>query len=152
MAISMELIKELRRSTGARILDCQKALTEADGDLEKAKQIVEDKGLARAEKTQDRETKEGYIAAYVHNTGNIAALVELVCETDFVAKNEEFRQLAKDLAMQVVAMQPTDLSELLAQDFVKDPEKTVDLAIKTLSGKIGEKMSVTRFIRYQLGE
>jgi elongation factor Ts len=152
MAISMDLIKQLRESTGARILDCQKALQEADGDLEKAKAIVEAKGLARVEKTQDRETKAGFIAAYVHNTGAIAAMVEVLCETDFVAQNEEFRQLAKDIAMQIVAMNPENLEELLAQDFVKDPEKTVDTMVKALSGKIGEKMEIRRFVRYQIGE
>jgi elongation factor Ts len=152
MAISMDLIKQLRESTGARILDCQKALQEADGDLEKAKAIVEAKGLARVEKTQDRETKAGFIAAYVHNTGAIAAMVEVLCETDFVAQNEEFRQLAKDIAMQIIAMNPENLEELLAQDFVKDPEKTVDTMVKALSGKIGEKMEIRRFVRYQIGE
>lgn len=152
MTISTEQIKALRAATGARILDCQKALIEADGDLAKAKQIVEAKGLARAEKTEDRETKAGYIAAYVHTTGNVAALLELLCETDFVGQNEEFRQLAKDLAMQVVAMQPANVEELLQQDFIKDPEKTVDLVIKALSGKIGEKMTVSRFVRYQTGQ
>jgi elongation factor Ts len=152
MAISMDLIKQLREGTGARILDCQKALQEADGDLEKAKAIVEAKGLARVEKTQDRETKAGFIAAYVHNTGAIAAMVEVLCETDFVAQNEEFRQLAKDIAIQIVAMNPENLEELLAQDFVKDPEKTVDTMVKALSGKIGEKMEIRRFVRYQIGE
>jgi len=87
MTISTEQIKALRAATGARILDCQKALIEAGGDLAKAKQIVEAKGLARAEKTEDRETKAGYIAAYVHTTGNVAALLELLCETDFVGQN-----------------------------------------------------------------
>ena len=135
MAISMDLIKQLRSETGARILDCKKALEKADGDLVAAKKHVEEKGLARAEKTADRETKMGYIAAYTHSNGMIASMVEILCETDFVAQNDEFRQLAKDLAMQVVAMNPADNAELLAQDFVKNPDKTVEMTIKTLSGK-----------------
>lgn len=151
MAISMDLIKSLREATGARILDCQKALQEAEGDLEKAKAIVEAKGLARAEKTQDRETKAGYIAAYIHNTGTVGALVEVVCETDFVSQNEEFRQMVKDIAMQVVAMKPASVEELLEQDFIKDPEKTIALLLKSLSGKIGEKMEISRFERYEIG-
>ena len=150
MAISMDLIKQLRESTGARILDCQKALQEAEGDLDKAVAVVEAKGLARAEKSQDRETKVGYIATYTHNTGMVAAMVEMLCETDFVAANEEFRQLAKDIAMQVAAMGAENVEDLLQQDFIKDPEKTVELVIKSLSGKIGEKMILSRFERFAI--
>lgn len=151
MAVTMEQVKELRESTGARILDCKKALEEANGDMKKAQEIVEAKGLSRAEKKEDRETKEGYIAAYTHNTGKIAALVEVACETDFVAANEEFRQMVKDIAMQVVAMNPESKEELLAQDFIKDPDKTVELLIKSTSGKIGEKMELVRFQRLEIG-
>lgn len=148
----MDQIKKLREATGARILDCQKALQEADGDFDAAVKVVEAKGLARAEKNQDRETKVGYIATYTHNTGMIASMVELLCETDFVAKNEEFRQLALDIAMQVAAMGAEGVEDLLQQDFIKDPEKTVELTIKSLSGKIGEKMTLNRFTRYAVGE
>jgi elongation factor Ts len=150
MAITMDLIKKLREATGARILDCQKALQEADGDFDKAVSLVEARGLARAEKSQDRETKVGYIATYTHNTGMVAAMVELLCETDFVAANDEFRQLARDIAMQVAAMGAENVEELLQQDFIKDPEKTVELVIKSLSGKIGEKMILNRFQRFAI--
>lgn len=150
MAISMDQIKQLREATGARILDCQKALQEADGDFDKAVSIVEAKGLARAEKSQDRETKVGYIATYTHNTGMVAAMVEILCETDFVAQNEEFRQMARDIAMQVTAMNAESVDDLLQQDFIKDPEKTVALVIKSLSGKIGEKMTLSRFQRFAI--
>jgi len=146
----MDQIKKLRELTGARILDCQKALQEAAGDLDKAIAIVEAKGLARAEKSQDRETKVGYIATYTHNTGMVAAMVELLCETDFVAQGEEFRQLARDIAMQVAAMGAESVEDLLQQDFIKDPEKTVELVIKALSGKIGEKMILSRFERFAI--
>lgn len=150
MAISMDLIKKLREATGARILDCQKALQEAEGDFDKAVSLVEARGLARAEKSQDRETKVGYIATYTHNTGMVATMVELLCETDFVAANDEFRQLARDIAMQVAAMGAENVEELLQQDFIKDPEKTVELVIKSLSGKIGEKMTLGRFQRFAI--
>lgn len=150
MAISMDLIKKLREVTGARILDCQKALQEAEGDFDKAVSLVEARGLARAEKSQDRETKVGYIATYTHSTGMIATMVELLCETDFVAANDEFRQLARDIAMQVAAMGAENVEELLQQDFIKDPEKTVELVIKSLSGKIGEKMILSRFQRFAI--
>lgn len=150
MSISMDQIKKLREITGARILDCQKALQEAGGDLDKAAAIVEAKGLARAEKSQDRETKVGYIATYTHNTGMVASMVEMLCETDFVAKNEEFRQMARDIAMQVAAMGAENVEELLQQDYIKDPEKTIELVIKSLSGKIGEKMTLSRFTRFAI--
>lgn len=145
-------IKKLRQQSGARVMDCKKALEEAKGDYQKALKLVEKKGLARAEEKKDRQTKVGYIAQYVHNNGMVAALVELQCETDFVAKNEEFRHLARDIAMQVTAMEPKDVEELLGQDFIKDPEKTIDTLIKSLSGKIGEKMILKRFIRYEIGK
>jgi elongation factor Ts len=150
MTISMDQIKKLREITGARILDCQKALQEADGDLDKAVAVVEAKGLARAEKNQDRETKVGYIATYTHNTGMVAAMVEMLCETDYVAKNEDFRQMTRDIAMQVTAMGAESVEDLLQQDFIKDPEKTVELIIKALSGKIGEKMTLSRFERFAI--
>lgn len=150
MAISMDLIKQLRAKTGARVLDCQKALQEAEGDLDKAVAIVEAKGLARAEKTQDRETSVGYVATYTHNTGMVAAMVEVLCETDFVAQNEEFRQMARDIAMQLAAMGAETADELLQQDFIKDPEKTVELVIKSLSGKTGEKMTLGRISRFAI--
>ena len=152
MAISTELVKQLRQATGARIMDCKKALEDANGDLKLAKKYVQEKGLARAEKSSDRETAVGYIASYTHATGQIASLVELRCETDFVANNEEFRQLAKNLAMQVVAMDPQDNAALLAQDFIRDSGESVELTIKALSGKIGEKIVLTRFERFMIGE
>ncbi|AKM81708.1 MAG: elongation factor Ts [Candidatus Pacebacteria bacterium GW2011_GWF2_38_9] len=150
MPISMDQIKKLRELTGARILDCQKALQEADGDLDKAVAAVEAKGLAKADKIQDRETKVGYIATYTHNTGMVAAMVEMLCETDFVAANEEFRQMVRDIAMQVAAMGAESVEDLLQQDSIKDSEKTIELVIKTLSGKIGEKMTLSRFERYAI--
>lgn len=152
MAISMDEIKKLREATGARVMDCKKALEEAGGDFDKALKIVEEKGLARAEKTADRETKEGYVASYIHNNGQVASLVEMACETDFVAQNDEFRTLAREIAMHITAMNPETVEELLEQEFIRDASTTIAMMIKSLSGKIGEKMEVRRFIRYAVGE
>lgn len=152
MNITMDQVKTLRSMTGARVLDCKKALEDANGDLDKAITLVEAKGLARAAKTQGRETKFGYVATYTHNTGMVGAMVEVLCETDFVAENDEFRQMVRDLAMQVAAMGADSIEDLLQQDFIKDPDKTVDLVIKSLSGKVGEKMILHKFQRFAIGE
>jgi elongation factor Ts len=151
-SISVSDIKKLREKTGAGVMDAKKALQECYGDMKKAEQWVQEKGIARAEKKSDRETKEGYIASYVHTTGKIAALVEVQCETDFVARNQEFRSLAQDLAMQVASMNPESVEKLLLQDFIKDGSKTIDQLVKALSGKIGEKFVVNKFTRFQVGE
>lgn len=145
-------IKKLREETGAGMLDCKKCLEKADGNYDEAKKLAIAKGLAKAEKKSDRETKEGYIASYVHANFKVAALVEILCETDFVARNDEFQTMARDVAMQVVAMGADNVEELLAQDFIKDPSITIEELIKRLSGKIGEKFVVSRFVRYTVGQ
>lgn len=150
-SISMADIKKLREKTGAGVMDAKKALEESKGDMKKAEAWVKEKGMARAEKKSDRETKEGYIASYVHTTGKVAALVEIQCETDFVARNEEFRSMAQNVAMQVASMNPETVEELLAQDFIKDSSQTIDQLVKALSGKIGERFVVSKFVRYQVG-
>lgn len=151
MSFTAADVKKLREETGAGMMDCKKALDQAGGNYEEAKELVRQKGLARAEKKADRETKEGYIASYVHSTGKTASLVEILCETDFVARNDEFQDMAKGLAMQVVAMSPETVEELLAQDYIKDPSMTVEEVVKGLSGKIGEKFVVNRFVKYTVG-
>ncbi|MBW7955849.1 translation elongation factor Ts [Patescibacteria group bacterium] len=144
-------IKNLREETGAGMMDCKKALEESNGDMEKAREWVRQRGLAKAEKKADRETKEGYIASYVHNTGKVAAMVEILCETDFVARNPEFQEMARNVAMQVASMNPATVEELLAQDFIRG-DQTIEELVKGLSGKIGEKFVVSRFVRYEVGE
>lgn len=144
-------IKNLREETGAGMMDCKKALEESAGDMDQAREWVRQRGLAKAEKKADRETKEGYIAAYVHSTGKIAALVEILCETDFVARNAEFQEMARGVAMQVASMNPANVEELLAQDYIKG-DGTIEELVKGLSGKIGEKFVVNRFVRYEVGE
>lgn len=152
MSYSASDVKALREKTGAGMMDCKKALDEANGDMAKAEALVKERGLAKAEKKADRETKEGYVASYVHSTGKVGVLVEVLCETDFVGRNEEFRALAKDIAMQVAAMNPADEAELLAQPFIKDSSLTIETLIKQLSGKIGENITLGRFVRLGVGE
>jgi elongation factor Ts len=152
MSFSASDVKALREKTGAAIMDCKKALEEANGDMAKAEELVKARGLAKAEKKADRETKEGYIASYVHATGKVAALVEILCETDFVARNPEFQTMAREVAMQVTAMNPANVEELLTQEYLRDPGLTVEQLVKQLSGKIGEKFMISRFIRYSVGE
>lgn len=145
-------VKKLREETGAGMMDCKKALEEAGGDFAKATELVRERGLAKAEKKADRETSEGYIASYVHATNKIAAMVEILCETDYVARNEDFQAMAKNVALHVVAMNPDSVEELLKQEFVKDPSMTVEHMVKEVSGKIGEKFVVSRFVRYEVGQ
>lgn len=152
MSFSMDDLKKLREETGARVMDAKKALEEASGDYAKAKKIVEEKGLARAEKTADRETKAGYVAHYVHTNGMVGSLVEIVCETDFVAQNEEFRSLSREIAMQITSMNPVDVAELLDQEYIRDGSQTIGMMLKSLSGKIGEKMEIRRFVRFEVGK
>ncbi len=144
-------IKTLREETGAGMMDCKKALDESNGDMDKAREWVRQRGLAKAEKTADRETKEGYIASYVHGNNKMAAMVEILCETDYVARNPEFQEMAKSVAMQVVSMNPISVEELMGQDFIKDPSMTIEQLVKGLSGKIGERFVVSRFVRYEVG-
>src|SRR5258708_9760816 len=123
--ISAADIKLLRDETGAGMMDCKKALEESDGDMDKAREWVKQRGLAKAEKKADRETKEGYIASYVHTTNKIASLVEIHCETDFVARNPEFQEMARGEAMQVASMNPATTEKLMSKDFIKDPSMTI---------------------------
>lgn len=149
--ISVADIKKIREATGAGMMDCKKALQESGGDWSKALALIKKKGLANAEKKADRQTSEGFIGYYVHSNGKIAALAELQCETDFVARGEEFRQLASEIAMQVVASDSASETDLLAEELVKRPGVTVEIAIKELSGKIGEKMQLGKFTRLIIG-
>ncbi|HHV78085.1 MAG TPA: translation elongation factor Ts [Firmicutes bacterium] len=192
-----QVIKTLREKTGAGVMDCKKALQECGGDIEKAVEYLKIKGIASAEKKASREAREGIVEAYVHLNGKIGVLVELNCETDFVARNAEFKQLAHDLAMQVAAAKPLYVSVadvpdevvarerevqraraleegkkeqivdkvvegrmskffaevcLLNQPFIKDESITVGDLIKQHIGRIGENITVKRFVRFEVGE
>lgn len=161
-------VKKLRDRTGISVMQCREALEEAQGDTEKAIIILKRKGSQIAAKKSKRELKAGVITSYIHLNGNIGVLIELLCETDFVAKNEEFKHLADDIAMQIAAMDPVCIQEkdlpqkdskeeselkervLLLQPFIKESEITVREMIEQSIQKLGEKIEVSRFTRYLL--
>lgn len=149
--ISIDEIKRLRELTGVGITDAKQALTRADGDFDKALEEMRQKGLTKAEKRCEREARAGLIGSYVHD-GRIGVLVEVNCETDFVAKTDEFKELVKDLCLHIAASDPGDVKELLGQEFVKDPSKTVDDVVKEANAQLGENIVVRRFSRLALGE
>ncbi|NLJ72587.1 MAG: translation elongation factor Ts [Syntrophomonadaceae bacterium] len=191
------MVKELRERTGAGMMDCKKALVETNGDIEKAIDELRTKGLAKAAKKAGRIASEGVVISYIHGGGRIGVLVEVNCETDFVAKTDEFKQLAYDIAMQVAASNPEYISReevpeeviirekevlkaqaleegkpekiidkmiegriekfykekcLVEQDFIKEPDKTVQELVHENVAKIGENISIRRFSRYEVGE
>ena len=163
MASTTELIKELRERTSAGVMDCKKALDESNGDVDKAEQILKEQGIASAAKKAGRDTDQGLIETYIHSGGRIGAMVEVNCETDFVARTKEFSDLAPDIAMQIAAMNPSTLEEnntdvasdnssLLQQPFIKDPSKNIQELINETVGKLGENIRVRRFKRFSLGE
>lgn len=146
------LVKALRDETGLSFDKIRKALDEAGGDREKALQILASQAGDMAAKKSDRVANEGAIASYIHTTGKVGSLVELVCETDFVARNEEFKTLARDLAMHVAAMRPADDAELLAQSFIKDPTLTIQDVINQAIAKLGENIRLAGFSLRSIGQ
>lgn len=142
MAITVDQIKKLRDETGAGIMDVRKALTESEGDVAKAKEWIEKKGMKRAEDKAERSTEAGYVFSYVHFNGKVGSLIRLACETDFVAKTEDFQNLGKEIAMQVASMKPESVEDLMKQDYLRDSSKTIEAMIKVLSGKTGENIKV----------
>lgn len=148
--ISAELIKKLRERTGASVMECRTALQESGGNLEKAIENLRIKGKEKAIKKADRKTAEGVIASYIHSNKKIGAMVELLCETDFVAKNLEFQELAHDLAMHIAAMNPSNRDSLLIQPFVKRPDITIEDLIGEKVGKIGENIQIGNFTRFEI--
>jgi elongation factor Ts len=165
MAVTPDQIKQLRELSGAGVMDCKRALEEADGDLTKAQQILRQQGIQRAERRSDREAKAGVIESYIHHDRRLGAVVELNCETDFVARTDDFRKLAKEIALQVASMNPKYLAAdevpetegtpdemaLLAQPFVRDGSKTIGQMVTEVSAKTGEKVAVGHFARLELG-
>jgi elongation factor Ts len=163
--VSIEAIKALRERTGAGVMECKSALMEAKGNLDAAEAILKKRGLFLVERRAGRSTGEGLIEAYVHPGGRIGALIEVNCETDFVARTEEFKELAHNLAMQVAAMNPKFLSLdevppgenpdeacLLSQLFIKEPQKSVQDIITEAKVKLGENIEVGRFVRFRIGD
>jgi len=165
--ITADLIKQLREMTSAGVMDCKKALEESNGDLDGAVKKLGEMGIATAAKKADRVTAQGLVETYTH-AGRIGAMVEVACETDFVARTDEFRDLAREIAMQVVAMNPATISEedpvpesaggrvdevvLLKQAWIKDPSKDIRTLINETIGKTGENIQVKRFARFEIGE
>ena len=167
MEISATIIKELRGRTSAGVMDCKRALEEAGGDLDKAQDILTQKGIASAVKKAARSTEEGVVESYIHSGGRIGVLVEVNCETDFVARTTDFQELAHDVAMQIAAMDPryvdgedvpdgedaeSQETVLMNQPFIKDPAKSINDLVKENIGKLGENIRVRRFTRFSLGE
>ena len=165
--ITTAMIRELREKTGAGVMDAKRALEQADGNASKAEDLLKEKGLASAAKRSGRATAEGVVEAYIHSGGRIGAMVELNCETDFVARTDDFRGLARNLAMQVAAMSPAfvdresvpadagdvaDESLLMEQDYIREPGVKINDLVKQLSAKTGENIVVGRFSRFELGQ
>ena len=150
MDISLNDIKALREETGVAINKCKKALEEAQGDMEKAREILSASSAKAAAKKADRELNAGVIQAYVHPNHTMGVLLHLACETDFVAKNEDFIALANDIAMHIAAMMPETKEELLEQAFVKNPETIIAKLIEEATLKIGERIEVSAFTRYSI--
>ncbi len=167
MEITLDQIKELREASGAGVMDCKRALEASDGDVQKAKKYLAEQGLASAAKKAHRETAQGVIESYIHAGGRIGALVEVNCETDFVARTDEFQALAREIAMQIAAMNPLAVSEdeplpdvadlrgdevvLLKQPYIRDASKTIQDLINETIGKTGENIQIKQFQRFELG-
>jgi len=176
MANEAEIIKELRKNTGAPITDCKKVLSECCGQMEKARIILLEKGFDRAQKREGKSTGQGIIVSYVHHNTSVGVLVEINCETDFVARNETFKELAKEVAMQIAACHPMYISRedipqgiitqipeieretkikamcLMEQANIRDSSLTIADMVKRAIAKIGENIKIRRFVRYEVGE
>jgi len=168
--ISADRVKELREKSGAGVMDCKRALVEADGDLDRAAALLRQRGLAQVAKRAGREATEGIVDAYIHAGGKIGVIVEVNCETDFVARTPDFRALAHDIAMQIAATNPPSVGDaegdgegggesagstedlpLLSQPFIKDPKRTVADLVRDTAARTGENIVIRRFTRYELG-
>ena len=146
--VTASLVKELREKTGAGMMDCKNVLTETDGDLEKATELLRERGIAKAAKKSGRVAAEGIVEAYISEDGKVGAIVEVNSETDFVGKNEEFRTFVMNVAKQVVEKNPADVESLLAQDSIEEPGKTVQEVLVGKIATIGENLNIRRFARF----
>jgi elongation factor Ts len=167
LEVSVVEVKQLRELCGAGIMECRNALIEAGGDIDKALRILKENGLIKAQKKAERATTQGLIEAYIHTGGHIGVMVEVSCETDFVARTDEFKELAHHLAMQIAAVPPqfisreevpdeagieSDTACLLLQPYIKSPDKTVQDIVAETIAKVGENIKIKRFARFELGE
>lgn len=166
MAISLDDVKKLREETGAGMLETKKALEEAGGDFKKAKEVLNERGFAAATKRSDRETAEGLVQSYIHHNGRVGALVEVNCESDFVARTEDFQNLVSAIALQVAGTTPKYLTKddmpagsdedpksavLMLQPFLRDESKTIEELVTETIAKTGENIRIKRFARFELG-
>lgn len=152
MNISLELLKKLRGETSAGVSDCRQALEDANGDFEKAKKFIVKRGLVKAAKKEGKVTGQGIVESYIHANGRVGVLVEIRCETDFVARTDDFKILAHELALQVAAMKPKSVKILLASSYIRETSTTVEELVKQTIAKVGENITVARFTRLELGE
>lgn len=150
--VDIEKIKKLRNQTAAPVMECRRALEEAGGDLKKAADLLREWGLEKAEKKKGRQAAEGIIYAYIHHGNRVGAMVELNCETDFVAKTNELKKLAHEIAMQVASMDPKDIDTLLGQEYIRDSKMTIKDLINSVISKVGENIVLRRFVRYEVGQ
>lgn len=150
--VTAEQIKKLREKTGAGIIDCRRALQESDGDEKKAQALLQSWGIEKAAKKEDRETKQGGIASYIHANGTVGAMIELFCETDFVARTDDFKNLAHEICMQVAAMNPTNAQELEKQPYIRDNKLTILDLIKKTIAKVGENIKIGRITRFAIND
>jgi elongation factor Ts len=144
-------VQRLRSESGAGVMDCKRALEETGGDYAKALALLKERGIQSVAKKSDREAKEGVIASYVHSNKRVGALVELASETDFVARGDDFQKLAQEIAMQVAAMEPQSVDELLAQPYIRDGSKTIKDLVTDVAASTKENVHVRRIQRFELG-
>lgn len=149
-SVDIQLLKKLRDETSVSVSECRQALEDTNGNYDEALKLVKSKAAEKAAKKADRETGEGLVEAYIHGNGKVGAIVEILCETDFVARTDEFKHLAHEVAMQVAAMNPTDVAELLSQEYIKDSSKTIEQMVKEAIQKTGENIKIKQFTRFAL--
>ena len=147
--ITASQVKELREKTGAGMMECKKVLTETDGDIEKAMELLRERGITKAAKKASRVAAEGLVGSFISEDGKVGAIAEVNAETDFVAENAEFKQFVNDVVKQVALNNPADVEALLEEKFIADPEKTVKEALINKIATIGENITIRRFVRYE---
>lgn len=150
MKFSLDDLKKLRSETSAGVSDCRQALEDAGGNFGKAKKLLTERGLEKAAKKEGKETSQGIVESYIHAGGKVGVLVELRCETDFVARTDEFKHLAHELCLQIAAMTPKDVKELLKSEYIRDASQPIEQLIKSTIAKVGENITVARFVRLAL--
>lgn len=151
MTSNIKILKKIREETGYGVMDIKKALLDSKGDEKKAIELLRKWGIERSESKKERETKAGAISSYIHGEGKVGVLLELLCETDFVARTEDFKHLAHEICLQISSMNPKDVSDLLNQEYIRDPKNKISDLIKAAIGKLGENITLARFSRFALG-